>query len=287
MGSTDRLIGVVAVLALAACDTGGGAPATPPVEPVAPPLTAAAVAYQCDSGQPLAVQYPDPASAVVTYQGRVQTLRAVEAATGARYSNAELQWWTAARDGMETGTLGQVSSTDGGVSAVLERCSRPLPPVPGAPVTPLPCRSEALRLETVGGDAGAGSRGLTLSLTNTGQAPCLLQGQPAVALLDQAGSVLPGLAVSPLTAMPAAVDAQASVTLAGGAQAWIDMTWSALPNESGGKPEPCPEARTIRLTPQGETVGLEVSSTLSPCGSRIRLGSFRPADPPTPERNAA
>ncbi|WP_298744545.1 MliC family protein, partial [uncultured Brevundimonas sp.] len=129
----------VSIAALsAACAQEAEAPPEPvepspaPAAPAAPPIS-----YACESGQSVTVAYPDTATAQLTYQGRAWTLRAVQAASGARYAGADLEWSTVTRDGLESAALSRLGpSGDVGV-AVLERCSRPSAgAVPAGPVPP-------------------------------------------------------------------------------------------------------------------------------------------------------
>lgn len=278
MTRPDRLIAIAAVALTAACDRTDEAPVAPPVEPVAPALTAAAVAYECESGKTVAVQYPDIRSAVVTYEAEVYQTRAVEAASGARYSGGGIQWWTTSRDGIETGTLGRVSATDGGVSAILERCSRALPPTPSisaaaASASPAPCRAADLRLSSEGGDAGAGNRVATLGVQNIGAQPCGLTGYPTVVLLDAIKQ--------PITTVRSeqnpggyfrAGEVPALVALAPQAKAYFDLAWNVVPNEGQTT---CPAATGVRVTPPADTGALDLAQAIEPCGGRVRVGPFR------------
>ncbi len=279
----DRFTVIAAVALLAACDRTPETPVAPPVEPVGPALTAAAVAYECESGKTVAVQYPDIRSAVVTYEGEVYQARAVEAASGARYSGGGIQWWTTSRDGIETGTLGRVSATDGGVSAILERCSRALPPSPStvaaaaaAVARPAPCRAVDLKLSSEGGDAGMGNRVATFGVQNVGATPCGLTGYPTVVLLDATKK--------PVTSVRNEQDpgnyfrsgeAPTLVTLAPQAKGFFDLAWNVVPDESQGQTA-CPAATAVRVTPPADTGTLDLAQAIEPCGGRVRVGPFRP-----------
>ena len=276
----DRFTVIAGVVLLAACDRTAEAPVAPPVEPVGPALTAAAVAYECESGKTVAVQYPDIRSAVVTYEGDVYQARAVEAASGARYSGGGIQWWTTSRDGIETGTLGRVSATDGGVSAILERCSRALPPTPSiaaaaASATPAPCRAADLRLSSEGGDAGAGNRVATVGVQNVGAAPCGVTGYPTVVLLDAIKQPITTVRSEqdPGNAFRAG-EAPTLVTLAPQAKGFFDLAWNVVPDESQGQTT-CPTATAVRVTPPADTGTLELAQAIGPCGGRLKVGPFR------------
>jgi len=279
----DRFTVIAAVLLLAACDRSPEAPVQPPVEPSAPVLTAAAVAYECESGKTVAVQYPDLQSAVVTYDGDVYQTRSVEAATGARYSGSGVQWWTTSRNGIETGTLGRVSAADGGVSAILERCSRALPPSAStiaATATPAPCRAADLKLSSEGGDAGAGNRLATIGVQNIGAQPCGLTGYPAVALLDAIQQPITTVRSEQETgSYLRAGSAPALVRLAPQARAFFDIAWNVVPDETGGQTT-CPAATGIRVTPPADTRAVDLAQQLAPCGGRVKISPFRAVQEP-------
>lgn len=278
---TDRFIAFAVCGLLAACDRGGEPAAPPPVEPVAPAVTARAVAYSCQSGATVAVQYSGAQTAVVTYEGQTYEVRAVEAASGARYSGSGIQWWTASRDGTESGTLGRLSATDGGVSAILERCSRPLPPPPGGVVVPaasaVPCRSADLRLSAAGGDAGMSNRVSTLAVQNVGVQPCSLTGYPTVAVLDGDGDVIDSVrSEQTIGNYFRAGSAPTPVVMPPQGRAWFDVAWNVAPDESAGQTT-CPEAAAIRMTPPGDSAGVTLAQELTPCGGRVRVSPFRPS----------
>lgn len=281
----DRFTVIAAIVLLSACDRSPEAPVQPPVEPAAPVLTAAAVAYECESGETVAVQYPDIQSAVVTYEGDVYQTRSVEAATGARYSGSGIQWWTTSRDGIETGTLGRVSATDGGVSAILERCSRALPPSPStiaATATPAPCRAADLKLSSEGGDAGAGNRLATIGVQNIGAQPCALTGYPTVALLDAIQQPLTTVRSEQETGSYLRSGAAPSlVRLAPQARGYFDLAWTSVPDESQGQTT-CPAAMGIRVTPPADTRSVDLAQQLGPCGGRVKVSPFRAVQDPAP-----
>ncbi|WP_419756359.1 MliC family protein [Brevundimonas sp.] len=86
------------------------------------------------------MQYADSDSAQLTYQNQTYALRSVQSASGARYVGAGMEWWTATRDGQESGTLSRLGPDGTTGVAVLERCSRP---IPGADLTPGPLPTPA------------------------------------------------------------------------------------------------------------------------------------------------
>ena len=174
---SHRLTAFVAIAALtgaAACSQPASDQPTAPAEPQpAPASTGPSVGYACESGATLQVQYAGSDAATVTYKNQAYALRSVQAASGARYIGAGVEWWTATRDGQESGTLSRLGPDGATGVAVLERCSRPIAdasmtpgpmPVPGQTPMPapggvlpaaLPCKGPQLKLAAGDGDAGA------------------------------------------------------------------------------------------------------------------------------------
>lgn len=295
---------LAAVAGLAACNPEQAEPPQPvetaetpmaPAQPQAP--TAPPLAYACESGQSVQVQYIDQATTQVAYKGQTYTLRPAPSASGARFTGSGIEWWTAARDGQESATLSRLGPNQDVGVAVLERCARPttpadpsqappgplpapgqtpLQPTPGvAPAAP-PCRGPQLKLSADGQDAGAGQRGLTVGVQNVGRQPCTLGGQPTVALADRQGRALTAIRSEPLLA-PAA-PAPAPVLLQSQGKAWFDMTWSA---ETGApNPAACANAALVRVTAPGDTSPMLLAQTLTVCGGRVRVGTFRATPAP-------
>lgn len=269
-------------------------PAAPPPEPTVPIAEPAPVSatFVCDSGLSVAVAYPGPQSAQVTYRDRTWVMRAAPAASGARFVNAEVEWRTLTRDGVERATLSRLVAEDAPV--VLEQCSRPAPaaplvaPAPDAAAPPAsaaappPCKGPQLKLSAAGGDAGAGNRVSILGVQNVGAEACSLTGYPAVTLQDREGKALaairaeqnPGSYFRPgQTPTP--------VALAPQARAFFDIAWSVVPNESQGETA-CPSAARIRMTAPADTSPVTLAQTFTPCGGRIRVSPFRPVAEPEP-----
>ncbi len=288
-----------ASLTLAACSPEAEQPPAP-VEPSPQPTTPAApaIGYACESGQTVEVQYPDTATAGLTYKGQSYVLRATPSPTGARYAGSGLEWVTASGDGQEGATLSRLGPNDDIGVAVLERCSRPTAgpnsgsngptgpaPAPGGAVVPAvaACRGPQLKLSNDGGDAGAGNRVAIVGVQNVGAQPCSLTGYPAVTLQDARGRTLTtvrseqtgdnhfrsGNAVTP-------------VVLASQAKAFFDIAWNVVPHEAQGETV-CPSATRVRAVAPGDTSPASLSMTFTPCGSRIRVSPFRAVpEPPEP-----
>ncbi|MBD3834187.1 DUF4232 domain-containing protein [Brevundimonas bullata] len=248
-------------------------PTTAPVEaPVAP--LAAAVGYACESGKVVTVTYPDTETARVSYDGRDYVLASAVSASGARYAGQGLEWWTASRDGQESGTLSRLAPNETTGGTIIERCSRPVPVLAPAPVGP--CVGADLKLSVEGGDAGMGNRVTTLALQNVGAQTCSLTGYPTVTLADANGRALTTVkAVQEPGSYLAKGTPPSSVSLASQAKAYFDLAWNVVPHEAEGE-KTCPEAKTLRLTAPGDTAQISLPLALTPCGKQIRVGPFRP-----------
>lgn len=91
---------------------------------------------------------------------------------------------------------------------------------PADPAAP-DCDPAALRLEITGSDAALGSRYLFLGATNTGPAPCAVQGHPDLAFRT--------LAEKPLTVTVVPTPDAARVVIPPGARAMAVVDWNAMP----------------------------------------------------------
>ena len=297
--SAQRLVafGLVGALALSACNrpaepTEPATPVTGAPTPAGP--TAPAIGYACESGQTVSLQYPDTATAQLTYKGQLYPLRLVPAGSGARYAGSGLEWWIATRDGQESATLSRLGPNEDVGVAVLERCSRPSAnpalPVPGPSQLPLPapggvlpaatpCQAANLRLGAAGGDAGAGNRVGIISVLNTGPAACGLAGYPALSLLEAQGRPITTLRIdqNPNTATP--------MTIPTNGRAYFDVAWSVVPDEGAGQTV-CPSVTRIAVRVPGSPTPLTLAMAFQPCGARIRVNPYRasadPADAPAP-----
>lgn len=260
-------------LAVAACSQEAPPAPTSPVE--APPAqTAAAVGYACESGKTIAVTYPDTETARVSYDGRDYVLSSAVSASGARYAGQGLEWWTASRNGQESGTLSRLGPNDQAGGAVLERCSRPVAALAPSPETP--CVGTNLRLSVEGGDAGMGNRVTILAVQNMGAQTCSLTGYPTVTLADAGDRTLSTIkAVQEPGNYFAQGTAPSPVSVKPQAKAFFDLAWNVVPHESEGE-KVCPEAKFLRLTTPGDTAQITLPLALTPCGRQIRVSPFRP-----------
>lgn len=277
-------------------------PAAPPPEPVAAVAEAAPVSarYLCDSGLTVAVAYPDPQSAQVTYRDRTYALRGAPAASGARYADAEVEWRTLTRDGVERATLGRLVAEDAPI--ILERCSRPAPTAPVAPAPALepapgaaaapgptapPCKGPQLKLTSEGGDAGAGNRVSAFAVSNLGAQACSLTGYPAVVLQDRQGRELTAIRAEQNPGNYFRTSPNPTpVVLVPQAKAFFDLAWTVVPDASQGQGA-CPSAVRIRMTAPGDTSSVSLDQSLTPCGGRIRVSPFRPVADDRPPASPA
>lgn len=291
-------------LALAALGLAGAAgcgqpeqAAAPPPEPTAPIVEAAPVTatYVCDSGVTVAVAYADPQSAQVTWRDRTWVLRAAPAASGARFVNAEVEWRSLTRDGVELATLGRLVADDAPV--IIERCRRPAPAAsplvpppalaapanpPPAAALPPPCRGPQLKLSREGGDAGAGNRVADIGIQNVGAQACSLVGYPGVTLRDRQGGDLTDVRVEQSTGTHStAGEAPAPVILRPREKAAFELAWKVIPNEAPGE-SACPSAARVRMTAPGDTSPVSLELPFTPCGGRIRVSPIRPLTSPAP-----
>lgn len=300
---SHRLTAFVAIAALtgaAACSQPASDQPTAPAEPQpAPASTGPSVGYACESGATLQVQYAGSDAATVTYKNQAYALRSVQAASGARYIGAGVEWWTATRDGQESGTLSRLGPDGATGVAVLERCSRPIAdagmtpgpmPVPGQTPTPapggvlpaaLPCKAPQLKLAAGDGDAGAGNRVRNFSLQNIGTQACSLTGYPTVTLQDARGRPVASVRAeqSPGSYFRQG-QAPTPVELAPQTKAYFEMAWNVVLDETMQKT--CPEAATLKVTAPSDTASLGLPFVFSPCGGRIHVSPIRAEADPAP-----
>lgn len=297
--TAHRLVvaGLIGALSVSACTKPAEPqdPATPPTATPAPvTATGPAIGYACESGQTVNLQYPDSATAQLTYKNVAYALRLMPSGSGARFVGSGVEWWIATRDGVESATLSRLGPNDDVGVAVLERCSRPSAnpalPVPGPAPLPqpapggvlpsaTPCQVSNLRLGAAGGDAGAGNRVGIVSVLNTGTAACGLSGYPALSLLNARGRPITTLRIdqNPNTATP--------VTIPPNGRAYFDIAWTVVPDESAGQTV-CPSVAQIAVRIGAEATPATLDMAFQPCGARIRVNPYRssadPADAPAP-----
>lgn len=132
----------------------------------------------------------------------------------------------------------------------------PAPADPGA----LRACGDALRVTRLTMDAGAGQRGVTYALTNTGSSRCAVRGYPELALRDSAGAPLAGVSV----VRDADAAADSSVTLAPGARATFGIHFTGIPADG----KPCARSASIAVTPPGATRATVLPARLEVCASR-------------------
>ena len=277
------------LMALAGCNR----PAEPAPAAPAPAPAAVQISYACESGANVAVDYPNPTTAELTYKGKTATLNAITTASGARYAGTEFEWTTAVRDGEESGVLTRIPARAEDRPVVLERCSRPAPDVAPvtpdpAPVTPgmaaavnPPCLGPQLKLSADGGDAGMGHRVAILGVQNVGAQACSLSGYATVGLQDRQGrdltAIRPNLATGSYLRSG---ETPTPVDLKPQAKAFFDIAWTVVPHEGEGETV-CPSATRIRVTAPGDTSPVSLEQSFTPCGGKIDVTPFRAEAEPT------
>jgi hypothetical protein len=220
------------------------------------------------------VTYPDTETARVSYDGRDYVLVSAVSASGARYAGQGLEWWTASRNGQESGTLSRLAPNETTGGTIIERCSRPVPVL--APSPEAPCVGTNLRLSVEGGDAGMGNRVTTLALQNVGAQACSLTGYPTVTLADARDRAMTTVrAVQEPGNYFAQNGAPTPVPLKPQTKAFFDLAWNVVPHEAEGE-KTCLEAKTLRLTTPGDTALVSLPLALTPCGKQVRVSPFRP-----------
>ena len=278
MSRNARLWGAVCSLALVAACSQDQRDPPDPVEAPAPdeaPISGVAIAYDCESGESLSVVYGKDRTAGLTYEGKSYRLRPVTSGSGARYAGEALEWWSATRDGREEGRLSRLDAEGKPQGVELERCVRkgqPLAPAsnPQSMAKAPACAGPQLALELEDSDAGAGNRGLVLSLRNAGTETCSITGYPGVTLMDTEGRPVVSVRADPwMQGDPA--EPPHPVELAAGAKAYFDIGWNVVPHESEGETR-CPETRGLRVTAPGDTAPLAQETGMTVCGGRIKVG---------------
>lgn len=284
----------VSIAALAAACTPEAEAPPQPVEPSPAPQAPAAppVSYACESGQSIAVAYPDASTAQLTYKGQTYVLRTAQSASGARFVGSGVEWWIASRGDTETATLSRLGPDEEIGTVVLERCSRPAAgavptgpaPVgqPGATPAVAPCRGPQLRLSNEGGDAGAGNRVANIGIQNIGAQACSLTGYPGVTLQDGQGRNLTTIRAEQATGSYFTQgEAPAPVSLAPQDKAAFELAWTVIPNEAQGE-RTCPSAARVRVTAPGDTSPVSLDMPFTPCGGRVKVSPVRPLATPAP-----
>lgn len=146
---------------------------------------------------------------------------------------------------------------------------------------PRVCTAAQLTASRLGGDAGAGQRGVTYALRNHGHVPCLIGGVPALVLLDSAGAPMPEPRAVPSEAdFPDATTARSPLVLAPGDSAAFQITFAGI---SAGTLT-CRQATALRIVPPGAIDTLTLADTLQPCGPTLRVIPVLRRIPPVASR---
>ncbi|MES1951444.1 hypothetical protein S4A8_11326 [Salinisphaera sp. S4-8] len=107
---------ICALLLAGGCASSADRPA--PAQ-AAPAPAVKLLTYRCESGARVRATYPTDSIALVRYRGETRELQVVRAASGVRYVNDDLEWWT---KGSGTGATAMLSQRDS--DNVLERCEQ-------------------------------------------------------------------------------------------------------------------------------------------------------------------
>jgi Protein of unknown function (DUF4232) len=132
------------------------------------------------------------------------------------------------------------------------------------------CDSTVLKGRVEPTDAGAGNRYGKFVVTNSGTAPCTLNGYSGFQLETAAGVV-------PTKLERKADPGPAALTLAPGGNASANLHWGVVPSGNEPVEGPCqPEPSKAAAIPPDETVPLSVPWTLGPVcsGGRIEISAF-------------
>jgi hypothetical protein len=133
------------------------------------------------------------------------------------------------------------------------------------------CTAATLSGKVDQGDAGAGQRYAKFVVTNTGTAPCTLNGYSGFQLLDGAGKPIP------TTTERKPDPAPSLVTLAPGAAAAANLHWSVIAQQGESETGPCqPEAVTAQAIPPDETAPITLPWSMGPVcgGGKIEISAF-------------
>ena len=122
------------------------------------------------------------------------------------------------------------------------------------------CHAGELTAALEAGDAGAGQRGATVVLTNTGGRTCDVEGFGGVGLQDAAGRALPTEQVR------VGAGAPALVPVPPGASVRSQLQWTVVPGDADPAPG-CPTPASLAVIPPDEEDAVSVDWSLGPvCG---------------------
>lgn len=140
---------------------------------------------------------------------------------------------------------------------------------PASSAGPDRCHTGELTASLTGGDAGAGQRGATVVLRNTGSRTCDVEGFGGVGLTDATGGALPTQQVR--------VDAPAPrlLTVAPGGSVSAQLQWTVVPGDAdpaGG----CPTPASLAVIPPDEQDALSAAWSLGPVcdGGRLEQQAY-------------
>ncbi|WP_423930932.1 MliC family protein [Dokdonella sp.] len=77
--------------------------------------------YSCNSGETIAATYPSADSATIRYKGSTYNMLIAISASGARYVDGDLEWWTRGSGAGSEGTLSR-QGANGAPDQSIESC---------------------------------------------------------------------------------------------------------------------------------------------------------------------
>ena len=264
-------------------------PATPPA-----PAEPQSITYVCEGGAGAEARHGPDGQMTLVFGQTSFPMNQAEAVSGSRWVGQTLEWWVTLEAGQEVGTLRRLGPDRVGAE-IIARCVRPtsggvLAPDPAEAepraeatdvVAGAPCRSPALSLSQVGGDAGAGQRHATFAFRHEGSVACTLQGYPGLSLQGEDGALRTDLRIEREPG-PYYADGQEPevVTLPPQGQAFFDIHTTAVAGEIDGETEPCRAVARVRASPPEDTGSVPAAFQANPCNGRVRVSPFRPVEEP-------
>ncbi|QXG76441.1 DUF4232 domain-containing protein [Modestobacter sp. L9-4] len=131
------------------------------------------------------------------------------------------------------------------------------------------CHTSELTASLTGGDSGAGQRGATVVLRNTGGRTCDVEGFGGVGLLDAAGRALPAQQVRQDAPAPTLL------TVAPGATVVSQLQWTVVPGDTDPAAG-CPTPASLSVIPPDERDPLTATWSLGPVcdGGRLEQQAY-------------
>lgn len=113
---------VAAAMLVSACASSSRV--DPPRESGEPSSSVSLLTYRCESGELIRATYPTDTVALVRYKDDTHQMQVVRAASGVRYVDDGLQWWTKGNGPGASGTLSRVDDATNAHGEIIETCSQ-------------------------------------------------------------------------------------------------------------------------------------------------------------------